>query len=72
VGVVDRALKVRVTAPPVEGKANQALKALFAKLLCIPKGDVEIVSGETSRVKRVRLNGVTLDDLGSAIPQCRM
>lgn len=71
-GIVDRALKVRIAAPPVEGRANRALQALLARRLRIPKRDVEIISGEASRLKRVRLHGVTPADLSSAIPECRI
>jgi uncharacterized protein len=62
-GILDGALKVRLTAPPVEGKANEALRILLARLLDIPRRDVEIVSGGTSRSKRVRLHGLRPEDL---------
>jgi len=57
------ALKVRLQAPPVEGKANSALVALLAEVLGIGKGQVEIISGETSRTKRVRVKGLSADQL---------
>lgn len=57
-GEHDGYLKVRVAAPPVEGAANAELIAFFAKLLRLPKSSIEIASGETSRRKSVRLNGV--------------
>jgi len=53
-------LLVRVTAPPVDGAANEALVRLLAKTLRVPKGAVRIVSGETSRTKIVEVAG--LDD----------
>ena len=62
-GIVEGALKVRLTAPPVEGKANEALRALLARVLGIPRRDVEIVSGGTSRSKRIRLRRVRAEDL---------
>ena len=62
-GIMNGALKVRLTAPPVEGKANKALQAFLAKRLGIAKGDVEIVQGRSSRDKRVRLTGVSVEDL---------
>jgi uncharacterized protein (TIGR00251 family) len=49
---------VRLSAPPVEGAANQALIELFAKLFDCPKRSVRIVSGETSRAKRVAVDGI--------------
>jgi uncharacterized protein (TIGR00251 family) len=51
-------LKVQLTAPPVEGAANEALRALLAAALGVPRRQVEIVRGETSRNKTVRLGGV--------------
>lgn len=57
-GVHDGALKVSLTAPPVEGAANAALVALLAKALGVPKRAVRIAGGETSRVKRVEIDGV--------------
>jgi uncharacterized protein len=50
---------VRLSAPPVEGAANQALIELFAKLFDRPKRAVRIVSGEKSRAKRIAVDGVT-------------
>lgn len=59
VGEHDGRLKVQLNAPPVEGEANAALVALFAKTFGIKKKEVELVSGETGRRKRIRLNGVS-------------
>ncbi len=60
-GVHDGALKVALTAPPVEGAANAALIALLAKALGVPKRAVRIASGETGRVKRVEVEGVDVE-----------
>lgn len=57
-GVQQGALRIRLTAPPVEGAANQALVAFVAKLLGVPKGDVEILSGHGSRRKVVGVQGL--------------
>lgn len=54
-------LRVRLQAPPVDGKANTELTALFAKTFGIPKRSVVILTGDTSRLKRVRLRGVTAE-----------
>ena len=62
VGEHNGALKVALTAPPVEGAANKALVELLSKLLGVPKGAVSIVSGETSRNKTVRVDGVAVDE----------
>ncbi len=51
--------KVKLTAPPVEGKANKALKEFLAKRLGLPKRDVKIVSGERSRLKSVLIHGLS-------------
>ena len=56
-------LKVRLTAPPVEGKANAALVALLAKALGIGPGHVEIIGGETARIKRVHIAGLSAADI---------
>jgi uncharacterized protein (TIGR00251 family) len=53
----DRVLQVRVTAPPVDGKANKALIALLAKEFKAPKSKIKIVQGETSRDKLIELPG---------------
>ncbi len=52
------ALKIRLAAPPVDGKANDALIAFLAKTLGVPKSRVELVSGQSSRAKRVRVAGI--------------
>jgi uncharacterized protein (TIGR00251 family) len=54
-GVVGDALKLALTAPPIEGKANQAVIEFFADLFAIPRSSVTIASGETSRNKVVRI-----------------
>lgn|SRR5690348_3960043 len=53
------ALKVRLTAPPVEGRANDALRSLLAEHLNVPVNAVAIVAGEASRAKRVSITGVS-------------
>jgi uncharacterized protein (TIGR00251 family) len=57
-GLRDGALLVRLAAAPVDGAANEALIALLAKTLKIPKREITIISGERSRSKRVRIDGV--------------
>lgn len=53
------ALKVRLTAPPVEDRANEALRRLLAARLKVPVSSVRIVAGEKSRNKRVAIAGVS-------------
>jgi uncharacterized protein len=57
-GIVGDALKLALTAPPVEGKANAAVIEFFADLFEIPRSSVTIASGETSRNKVVRISGM--------------
>jgi uncharacterized protein (TIGR00251 family) len=52
-----RMLKVRVRAIPSEGEANAALGRVLAKTLSVPPRDIEIISGHTSRIKRVKISG---------------
>jgi uncharacterized protein YggU (UPF0235/DUF167 family) len=52
-------LKVRVSAAASEGAANAAVVALIAKALKVPRSAVRIAAGETSRVKRLEIDGVT-------------
>lgn len=55
VGYQGHRLKIRLTAPPVDGKANQHLIAFLADVFAVPKRDVVLLAGETSREKRVRI-----------------
>lgn len=57
-GLHGEALKVRLAAPPVDGKANAALLAFLAEYLGVAKSAVSLLSGETSRHKVVRIQGV--------------
>ncbi|MDO9336884.1 MAG: DUF167 family protein [Caulobacter sp.] len=56
-------LKVRVSAPPVEGEANAALEKLLAKALDLPKSAVAIAAGQTARIKQVRIAGLDDDEV---------
>ncbi len=58
-GEIGDALKVSLTAPPVEGRANQACIEFFAKLLKVPRSSVTIASGQGSRNKVICVAGVT-------------
>ena len=60
-GIDDEWLRVRIKAPPVDGKANEALVKFFAEFFAVPKGSVGIISGDTARLKRVRINGMTAE-----------
>ncbi len=67
-GLHGEALKIRLAAPPVDGKANTALVAFVAELLQLPRAAVSLKSGQTSRQKVLRVEGVDekrLADLAS-------
>jgi hypothetical protein len=55
--------KIRLTAPPVDNAANEALVRFLADAFSIPKAQVEIVSGHTARDKRVKVCGITDTDV---------
>jgi uncharacterized protein (TIGR00251 family) len=59
VGIHGDALKVRVTAPPLEGRANKALKKFLAKKLGLSPSRVEILAGERSREKQLLISGAS-------------
>lgn len=61
VGTHGAALKVRLLAPPVDGAANDALVALLADRLGVPRRDIRIVQGATSRAKVVEIAGTTVE-----------
>jgi len=58
-GEMDGRLKLRLRAPAVEGRANEALREFLAELLKRPKSAVRILAGERSRTKRVEISGIT-------------
>ena len=58
-GELGNALKISLTTPPVEGRANEACIEFFAKLLKVPRSSVTIASGQASRNKVIRVAGVT-------------
>jgi uncharacterized protein (TIGR00251 family) len=59
VGLHGEAMKVRLAAPPVDGKANAALCAFLAQFCGVPRSAVTLLSGETSRAKRIRVDGAS-------------
>jgi uncharacterized protein (TIGR00251 family) len=59
VGTLDGSLKIRLQAPAVEHRANEALVEFLAHLLKTPKSAVRILGGERSRTKRIEIRGVT-------------
>ena len=59
--------RMKLTAPPVEGKANKAVIELLAEKLGVPKREIEIVSGKTGRLKTIRIRGLTAGEVAQAL-----
>ena len=57
------ALKIRLCAPPVDGAANAALIEFLAKTFSLPRSRIQLLSGQTSRTKRVLLAGMKADEI---------
>jgi len=62
-GEIGDALKVALTAPPVEGKANTACIKFLAEILGVPRSSITIITGESSRQKLVRVAGLSAEEL---------
>ena len=62
-GEVGDTLKLALTAPPVEGKANQACIDFFANLLKVPRSSITIAAGQTSRKKVIRVAGLAAEEV---------
>jgi len=56
-------LRLRLQAPPVDGRANEALVEFLAERLGVPRRAVSILTGETGRLKRVRIGGLAADQI---------
>lgn len=68
-GVQGASLKVRLTAPPVEGSANKALVEFLSELTGVRKSSISIDSGLKSRDKRVKIEGASVDELERAFAE---
>jgi uncharacterized protein len=62
-GEVGDALKLSLTAPPIDGRANQACIEFFAKLLEVPRSSVTIASGQSARTKVIRVFGLSAEEI---------
>ena len=60
-------IKVKVTSPPVDGKANKALIELLSKKLGIPKRKIGIITGKRSRLKSVYIRGLSLKEIDALL-----
>lgn len=61
------AIKLRITAPPVDGRANEACRRLLAKLLGVSPSAVEIISGQSSRDKLIRVDQVSAEQVRACL-----
>ena len=59
VGEHDGAMKIKIAAPPVDGAANAELIKLLASKFNVSKGDIEIIGGETSKNKRIKITNLS-------------
>ncbi len=62
-GKTEDGWKITLTAPPVDGRANQACLLFLSKLLRLPRTSIHIIRGETSRQKLVEVNGLSLSEV---------
>jgi uncharacterized protein (TIGR00251 family) len=67
IGEVGDALKVSLTAPPIDGQGNSACIEFFAKLLKVPRSSVTIASGQASRGKVIRVSGLSAAEVRNRI-----
>jgi len=67
VGYIGKALKIQIAAPPEKGKANEELIYFLSKLLNVPKSAVRILTGETGRLKRVSIEGLSVEEIWERI-----
>ncbi len=63
VGEYNNSLKIAVSAPPTDGKANKELLKFLAKILSISKPSIQLVSGETNRKKMISLKNITIEEI---------
>ena len=63
VGIQGDAIKIRLKAPPVDGKANEVLVRFLSEILGLPRKQISLTAGSTSRNKSVRITGLALPDL---------
>lgn len=66
-GLIGDAVKLAITAPPVDGKANQAVIEFLSDLFRVPKSSIVIVSGETGRNKLIAVRSLTAEQVLKAL-----
>lgn len=70
-GYGDECVKIALSSPPVDGKANQELCRMLAVLCNVAKGRVELVSGQASRSKTVKVDGISPEELRAYLSEDR-
>ena len=68
-GTLGNALKVSLTTPPVDGRANQALIEFLAEVLSVPRSSITIAAGQKGRLKVVAVAGLSPENLGQRLNQ---
>lgn len=71
-GIHEESLKIRLTAPPVEGAANKECVKFLAKLFHVPKSDLDIVRGHKSRHKTILIRGSSLEKIEHVLNEGRL
>jgi uncharacterized protein len=66
-GTHNSALKISLTTPPIEGRANEALIAFLAESLQLPKSRIALITGQTSRTKILRITGKSAAEVQAAL-----
>lgn len=72
-GFREGVLWVKVSEPPVDGRANERLREILAFKLLVPKSDIKITRGLTSKIKEVEIEGLAKDEIFGAFgPRCKI
>ncbi len=69
IGEHNGALKIKIKAPPVDGKANEAIVEFFSRLLKVSKSSIEILKGDKSKAKKILIHGLTVEVVQSHLQQ---
>lgn len=69
VGLHNGCLKLKIKAPPIDGKANEAIVEFFSEFLKIPKSQISFGRGAKSKSKTIVIHGIPLEELQSRLPQ---
>ena len=70
-GEVGDSLKLSLTAPPIDGRANQACTDFLAEVLNVPRSSVTIAAGQSSRIKVIRVAGLSADEVRARLTRAQ-